>query len=279
MMIICKTLKFSALILISSFFLSNAVYAAAVVKRVSGKKVIILNKGKKLKRGQTYYLLSKSRRKKGIIEIKSVKRKRSIGKLIKGKARRGYKLKKKRKSSTHSKAAKQPILDSNYWGITAGITSNTMSTKSEATSEAIDLASTGFILKGLLDYAIFETLWFRGQLGILGFNLEGDDSVALNITYLSADIWGRWLMSLEEFRPWLGIGFDLLFPVANKNGSGVLDQNSITNTSIIGFGLGFDWMLSDDSYIPFQIEYSLFPSSDQVTANYIGVTAGIAYRF
>jgi outer membrane protein W len=79
------------------------------------------------------------------------------------------------------------------------------------------------------------------------------------------------------FRPWVGAGFDVMFPLAKE--STALDKESITNTSVIAIGGGFDWMLSDSSYLPLQLEYNLYPSSAEVSASAMSVRLGYAWGF
>lgn len=117
------------------------------------------------------------------------------------------------------------------------------------------------------------------------FAVEGDKAktacdnkvCSVTIQYLSLDFWGRYLFSLNTFRTWLGAGFTLWFPMSKETTA--LETNSVTNTSVMAIGGGFDWFINPKFYVPFQAEYGLLPASDQVSASVIAVRLGIGMTF
>jgi outer membrane protein W len=137
-----------------------------------------------------------------------------------------------------------------------------------------------------MDYPLFPWLIFRGMAGLEQFAVGGANDTSTGgcggectaeISYLTFDFWGKFNFSQGGFRPWAGAGFDVMFPLTKD--STALDKESITNTSVIAIGGGFDWMLSDTSYLPFQIEYNLYPSSAEVSASAIALRLGYAWGF
>ncbi|MCB0357948.1 MAG: hypothetical protein KDD40_13115, partial [Bdellovibrionales bacterium] len=106
---------------------------------------------------------------------------------------------------------------------------------------------------------------------------NNDSACDVEISYLALDLWGRYVMTQGTFRPWVGIGFNLLFP--SSKASTAIDEESITSTSVFAGGLGFDWFFKSDMYLPVQIEYGIYPSSDTVKANYLAARFGVGIDF
>jgi outer membrane protein W len=147
------------------------------------------------------------------------------------------------------------------------------------------MSGSGFSARALMDYSLWTHIWFRGMFGLENFKAEGGNICgaanntlcSVDISYLSLDLWGRYLFSTGAIRPWVGIGFNLLFP--SSKSSTALEEKSITSTSVIAPGGGVDWFLSPDMYIPIQVEYGLYPPSDTVKANNISIRLGIGMHF
>ena len=258
---------------------------AHVVKKVKGKKILIKLSGDTPSAGQYYYVINKSGKKKGIIKIKKVKKKRAIGLIRKGKAKKGWKLvlkPKKKKESEEDNDGQASM----YWGGMLGFAMNTMSVQFTDGSGSVDLTGSGFSGKALFDFALFDSIWFRGLWGAETFNTTGNATSAscdstttckVNIVYLTADLWARYIFSKKEWRPWVGAGFLVLFPMTKDVNA--LNSNSITNTSNFSVGGGVDWFFSKDMFIPIQVEYDLYPSSSTVSASSIAIRAGFGMEF
>ena len=278
------------ILLLISFFSISETYAARVAK-VKGKKVYILTQGDDLQRGQVFYLVNKSGKRTGIVKIIKVKGKKAFAKLGRGKAKRGYDLvarsRKKRKKGQRLARTGSPKSGGptgSYWGVLGGFSNNSADVqliKSDGSNgDLVDLSGSGFSLKGFFDYPLLEWFWFRGMAGFEQFNVSGSNDTDnlcggecnAEITYLTGDFWGRIPLMEGSFRPWVGAGFTILVPMSKS--ATALDESSITNTSVIGLGAGFDYFLDKSSFIPVTLEYGLYPSSDQVDATAIFLRAG-----
>ncbi|MEK6556331.1 MAG: hypothetical protein AABZ31_13875, partial [Bdellovibrionota bacterium] len=194
---------------------------------------------------------------------------------------------KKKSSSGSSLAKKTPDGEASYIGGLVGLSMSKAdvdlfdSGGSAAGSESLD--GNGFSAKGLYDYPLFSSIWFRGLLGLEQFNVAGGTNTACSgkceteIMYLTFDFWGRYVLSQGTTRPWIGAGGALLFPVTKS--SSALKEGSITNTNIFAIGGGLDFFMSPKAYIPVQIEYNMYPKSDTVTASAIVIRAGYALEY
>ncbi|MCB0384626.1 MAG: hypothetical protein KDD43_04465 [Bdellovibrionales bacterium] len=295
---IMRSLVVPILVLVASLVLANPSAWAARVTKVKGKKVLINLEGEPAKKGQIFYVVDEKGRKKGVVKIRSIKGDKAIGKLGKGKAKKGYALLERTgkgggKKAGGDKAAEAPkdsgtTMSSSQmgWGLLLGMGMDSMEVDLDITpAEKASLSGSGMSYKALFDYALFEKIWFRGTLGIENFEAEGDKkssacdnkTCAVSIQYLSLDFWGRYLFSLGTFRPWLGAGFTLWFPMSQETTA--LEEDSITNTSVMGIGGGFDWFMNPSFYIPFQVEYGLLPASEQVSATVISIRFGLGMNF
>jgi opacity protein-like surface antigen len=226
----------------------------------------------------------------GIVKIKSLKgTDQAVAILGKGKAKPGQTLEprkaKKELKAQKRKEHKQETDDrtatesKSAYGVFFGI--NQTSSDVAINGGTSGLSGTGFSLKGLFDYPLFESIWFRGALGYEQFRAESNDicnntKCVANIDYLAFDFWGRLMLS-QSSRLWLGAGFDLLIPVAKTTTA--LEESKVTNTSALAVGAGMDYFINKTNYIPVQIEYGMYPKSDTVEASFISVRVGYAGLF
>jgi outer membrane protein W len=279
---------------------------AAKVTKVDGKKVMLNLEGDTAKVGDIFVVYNPEGKKKALIKIKAIRGDRAAAFLGKGKAETGWTAKVSDKSkgggtktagrSRRSQEAETSPAPSgetrSYWGAVVGFSMDSMSVDVDNSSPAdgvadktVSLSGSSFSAKGLFDYLVFPQIWFRGMTGLEGLAASGSAEVGcdggktceVNIYYLSFDFWGRYVFTNGGFRPWLGAGFSLMFPMSKD--ATALEKSSITNTSAMSAGLGFDWFLSDTMYIPMQVEYSMLPKSETVEASAINIRAGLAWPF
>ncbi|MGE4132437.1 MAG: hypothetical protein AB7F86_12415 [Bdellovibrionales bacterium] len=282
------------------FCWSYSILAAEVVK-VKGKSALVELKGEPASPGDLFYLIAPDGKRRGIFKVSKKKGDKAIGKIMKGKAQPGFTLEyRSPKGSAKGPKLSKPSMDDgsaqavlgttrSYWGALLGYSSDTMSVKvTNVSNQDVGTASmsgSGFSAKGLFDYELFSSIWFRGAAGIEMFNAEGSKicgvsnnaSCTAKLMYLTFDFLGRYVFSKGTFRPWIGGGLDLLFP-ASKDAS-ALDPSSISTTNVIIAAAGLDWFMSPTFYIPISIEYGLLPKSDEVEASWIAFRAGFAVPF
>lgn len=288
-------------LLATLILLTPSLYAAEVVK-VKGKSVLIELKGDPAVSGDNFFAIGPDGKKKAIIRITKVKGDKAIGKVTKGKAMSGYTLEfKQTKVAGGSKAAAPSSMPAPsaedgsgewvraYWGVLAGFSIDTMSVSvSNASNQdlgTVNMSGNGFSAKGLFDYELFSNIWFRGTTGVEMFNAAGGNicgttntgACNAKLTYLTFDFIGRYVFGHENFRPWVGAGLGLLFPMQKE--ATALDPSSISTTNVLLALGGFDWFISRNMFIPFSVEYGLLPKSEEVSANWIAVRAGVAWPF
>ena len=274
-------------------------YAAEVVK-VKGKSALINLNGDPAVIGDQFYLVTADGKRRALIRISKVKGDKAIGKITKGKAAAGMTLELKSGTggSSGGGSPSYPTPSSggsfgdkkSYWGAIAGFSMDSMTVNvRDGTTGAVrsteSLSGSAFSAKGLFDYELFNSIWFRGTAGLEGFSAAGpsacgvanNEACTASIYYLSFDFLARYVLGKGNFRPWAGGGVGLLFPASKE--STALDSSSISRTNVIILGGGIDWFMSPRLMIPISVEYGLLPKSDEVEASWIAVRAGFAVPF
>ncbi len=274
---------------------------AAKIAKVSGKKVyILLNPQEKAQSQDTMIVKDPKGKSVGAVKIVKVQGNKALGQLRKGRAQKGWSLnlvgskggksqaKNRQEQADLNKVDPQKI-PTTFYGVMGGFAINNMQAQidqGDSTTKSADMSGNGFSGRAFFDYSLWPSIWFRGMLGLENLTASSDGKICgptnntsceIEISYLTLDLWGRYLISQGTFRPWVGLGFNLLFPSSKV--STAIEEKSITSTSVIAPGLGFDWFIKNNMYIPVQLEYGMFPSSDTVKANYMAVRFGIAINF
>lgn len=282
--------------LILSLF-APTLFAAEVVK-VKGKSALIDLKGDATTVGDLYYALSSDGKRRGIIKISKVKGERAIGRITKGRAEAGMSLELRGAGAIAADASDSSASSGGgdegasqgrrkAWGFLIGLAQDKMTAKvNDAAGNAVattNMTGMGFSAKGLFDYELFKSVWFRGSAGLEGFNVSGNSVCSTSnnqvcdakISYMSLDFMGRYVFDLGKIKPWGGVGVSLLFPASKK--ATALETNSITTTNAITPAAGLDWHVSPKLYIPLSIEIGILPKSSEVEASWVAFRAGVAF--
>lgn len=283
---------------------ATPVFAAKVIK-ADGRKAMLELEGDPAKVGDIYVVYDPAGKRRGVIKVSAIKGTKAVGLLGKGKAQVGWQAKisdrAKAKVSPKTQAARQQTQPANQptdsagnenrsaWGIMVGASMDTMSVDIDnsgdnVSDETVSLDGMAFNGKLLFDYNLFPQVWFRGLGGIEGLSAKGPSRTGcqaktcdVSIYYMAFDFWARYVFGSGSFRPWIGAAFSLMFPVTKS--ATALEDSSITNTSMMSVGAGFDWYTSPSFYIPLQIEYNMLPKSETVEVTAITGRLGFAIPF
>ena len=276
--------------------LSPMAYAAQIMK-VKGGGALVDLQGDKANPGDTFFTMSSDGKKRGIVQITKVKGDRAIVKILKGKVDQGMTLQARGGGSSVASGGSrkkvgnsgEPAMGRSFWGGMVGVNFDSLKVQvlnnSTQQNETATLSGTSFSALGMYDYEMFPYLWFRGMGGIEGFSAAGssvcgtlnNSACNASIYYLAGDALARLVLPAGDFRPWAGVGIELMFPVSKT--STALSTSSISVTNVIQIAGGVDWFISPGMYIPISLEYGLFPTSNAVTANWIEFRAGLGVPF
>lgn len=290
-----------SLVLISSYAQSST------VSKVKGQAVLINTDGENLKVGAYYYLVSGGK-KKGIVKIAKIRPGQALAKLLKGAARPSWSLverkkitrqakapapsaptetkpiyakKRKKSSSPESKLAAGLVLG-------YGMNSSKISYANNPQKSSLSGSSTSFGL--LLDYKFKPRIGFHAELGMHNFfaNDSADkrcvdssgslDVCSVDLGYINLDLWAKYyFVKGRRYSLWLGGGAGILFS-PQYNDTTAIKEADLATTTLIQAGVGLELMLGKSFFIPFWLEYGLYPPSDTVTMNSISAYAGFALK-
>lgn len=290
-----RTLKIF-LIFASVIFFTLPSFAARVAG-VKGNRVLIQGN---VKQGQLYYTTHNGKR-TGIVRVVKVQGNKAIANILKGKAAKGFSLvarPRKKSSSTAQKAATKSYDKYSYGNkSSSGIKRNkevaiggvlgmvqSSAEVSFTNGSKASLSGSGMSFKAMGDYGLTRNIFLRGYAGTQPFEAtEGaricdGRNCAMTISYMSVDLWGRYVFNPDSnMRFWGGGGIGLLFPL-NTDGTNAVVKSDISSTMLLQGGGGMDWYINEQFFIPLTLEYNLIPPSDDVSTSMISIRAGLGMK-
>lgn len=255
---------------------------AAKIRKVKKSKVYLkLSKKDKFEVGETYTIYTKKGKKRGEVKITKLRKRKAVGKVTKGKARRSYYVRAPKGSKNGFFGS---ILDGGkniYAGGLFGFSMDSMSDdKSSKNSEG-----TGISIKGFYDHPLFSFMWLRASAGMQQFKSDcAEVNCAVSVNYLTFDGYGRFVFNKKsKFKMWAGPFVSGMFPLG-ADGSTYISSDGILTTSTYGVAGGLDYKLNKKYMIPIMIEYGMFPSGKSendttISASSINIRAGIGMRW
>lgn len=293
-------------------FLSPLLSQGSSVAQVKETKVLINLEGSSFSSGDEIYLVNESGKKVGLAKIKAIKGDKALAELIKGKANPGMSVQVKVSATGNVDSADQPSIQSheqaneetskktssssskkkkNVGGFLAGYALNTMALTAQYSinKSDINMKDSGYLLKGFYDYTLMKDLVIRFAGGLQTFNAK--DTASKNVcdngntaacevsfTYLLGEANGNYYLTDGSFKFWLGLGYSFLITATKKNNVSNLSSDSSTNQMITA-GLGADWWISKQAFIPVSFQYGMFPGSSNVKAESLIIQAGYGFYF
>ena len=182
-------------------------------------------------------------------------------------------------------------------GIDLGVAQDTMTltakrvVNSATYSQDVTMNGNSFNLMGFYDFD--ATPWFSIELraGIENFTTTGSvsqlnapvctdsTSCTVNFMYLAGEGMAKFNFIHSRSRYWVGAGGAFLLVASKSSSVANLDTTNATNQMIL-LGAGGDIALGKGAtFIPFMLEYGLFPGSSSVKATAINLRAGYGWRY
>jgi hypothetical protein len=287
--------NFSILISLLLFSFSFSAHAGKVMK-VNGSKVYIMFDQEEPFTTNDYFILNNAEGKKlGLVQIKKFKGRKAIGLLKKGKADKGYTTtfkaagKKPKAPSVvvEDESAEEDDSSSQYPRPRMGVLAGYGMASQEVDQGSLGISSqsgSSIALRGLYDYPLFQSVYFRGMVGAEAFSVSGDGrplsnlsvvtSTGTDITYLTMDALFHWSFSKSKSSSFYLIGgLGILYPMSKS--SDIIIEDSIDSLAIGEFGGGMEFHLNGYT-LPFEVAYYYFPSGD-VTTNVISLKLGLLF--
>ncbi len=253
---------------------------AARITAVKGRKVVIKLDGMQAGRGDIFNVYNKKKKWKALIKITRVKGSKAYGiRKGKGRIRKGYTLKVKKRGKS-SRRRRSNTGEKMAAGLLVGPAAFTMSVSTTAANRELK-GSSNILVKGFLDYNVFDFLDARFGLGMV--TLKAEDTCInceVSIGYLIIDATPRFIFNKKSsFKTWVGGHFGLYVPTSKEVTA--ITEDSVATTNFFGVSFGFDYIFGGQNQfmVPFEIDYGIFPPSDVVSANAMIVSVGFGYRF
>jgi hypothetical protein len=269
---------------------------AGKVMKVKGQKVYILfDQDEPFTTGDNFLLTNEEGKKVGLVQIKKIKGLKAIGVLKKGKADKGFatlfkSAGKKSKSSSVVMAedadaeSRTSGEDQSRMGVLVGYGMATQDVDQGGSGISAQDGSS-MAVRGVYDYPLFESVFFRGMAGAEIFSVSGSGApisapsttttIGTDITYLSLDALFHWsVMKGSTFNAYLIGGMGILYPLS-KSSEAIL-EDSIDSLAIGEFGGGIEMRWGSYTF-PLEVTYYYFPSGEDVSTNVISVKLGILF--
>lgn len=275
--------KIITTLIISSLTLITSAHAARI-SAVKDRRVLIMAEGEKYSVGQQLPLRDSSGKLKAIVQVRQVKGDRVIAVVVKGRADKNLAVGTASSSSAGSKSARRSGgAKKGAWGILGGLSQNQMNAKT--TQGTVNMTGSSFNLNGMYQMNLSRTVNARLLAGYESMSASGSNpAVPCGSGTCSADIGYLGFQGLvkynflmrDKFDMWVGGGLGFLLAMNKK--SNILDPDKISTNQTVSAVLGLDWRLKQ-SFIPMQLEYSIFPDASGSAATRIVIRAGYGWEF
>lgn len=270
----------SLLILFLTFFVFVGANAAQVLD-VQGTKVTVqASADDMLVSTEKYFILNDSNKKVGIITITAASENTATADLVKGVAKKGYRLIPYEQTAAAAPAEAKPVSvggsgkkaskkSVTSLGVFAEIMVNSLSVKLGTTN--VTMSGTSFAFAFAYQHNLTESLKARYPIGFRSYGVQAQNSICtagncdLSVTYLSL---GGKLDYYMGDSVSIGGGFEYLLPASKS--SSFLSSDQIAANSIVSIGAG--WLVSPS--VPISFSYNMFLSNKDVPASFIAIQTG-----
>ncbi len=265
-------------ILFVGFTLGSHSAEAAKFISIKNNKALIDLEDENLSVGTMLMARDAAGKRKAVLEIQQIKGGRAIAVLKKGAVQQSYSLEVYGSPSAGSTAAVsggRSKIGKSTVGVLAGYAMNTMTVK--FSSSTAELSGSSFNLSGFYRRELDDKIFVRGLAGYETLAAK-NDAYNVEIAYLGlqAQIEYQFIRT-SKFDFWAGGGLGFLYAMSKQ--SNVLDTSKIsTNQTLIGL-LGMNYRLNNESSIPVQFSYSIFPDNQTSSASQMILRAGYAWEF
>jgi hypothetical protein len=273
------------------FLLTPAAFAIKTLS-VKSDKVLLDLEGESITEGTRLFAVGSNGKKKALLEVTKVKGNKAIASIMKGKVDMAdsYTVGAAGPSSTASETSSTRMGKNHQkgaWGVLGGYNMNSMTVKAQDSSN-VAMTGSSFSLYGFYQMPLEGSIGVRGLAGYENITAAGTtansanctNSTAcnVNISYLGLGALVNYTFyQNKKFDLWVGGGLSFLFAMSKS--SNILDTSKVSmNQTVLG-SLGFDYKLSKENFIPVNLDYSWYPSTNTSSASQIVLRAGYGWDF
>ena len=290
-------------IVIAILLMTPLVSFSQTVKQVKDGKILIEFTGAVPNKDDEFFVLNDKNKRSALVKITTVKGNKALGTIVKGTAVAGNTVIARKATSTAGLKASESSapadgpsflrFDKMKMAINLKMMMNAISAKqidSLSNQETVAMKGSNMGLSLNMDMPLAGRLVARGEAGIEMLDIKGtgaflscDGKTSTNcnakITYLTLGAAGRYDLIQSAFNLWVGGGGLIKIPLSKKSTS--LDESKIEMANSIYFASGFDYLISNKSFIPLSFEYhmSLNKSDTVPVIDQMNFTIGYGFIF
>jgi hypothetical protein len=281
-------LSLAASVLLVQFF-ANAVWAASI-SAVQGEKVLMELGTDSATEGDLFIAMSPEGKKLGVLRIQKVRGNKALAQVVKGRAEKGWSAVARGSAATKPhKAApvKQEVVTKTDLRIGGLVGYSMINQNVSVLGTAVSMTGNGFNGGLLGDYFFNDSLGVRAIATIENFDAQQTitttscthvNTCETKIMYGNLGALARWTFVPGTAGLWIGAGAYLMYPFS-KSSNAIDDTTTITMTYVLTAALGADIQIGDGMFIPLQVEYGMFPTTSDVTTNWIVFRGGFGMSF
>ena len=280
-----------------------------VITKVKGKRVLIKKGIDSIEEGDRFIAYDELDRGKAVIRIFKVGKNLAVGKVIEGRARKGWILEleeaPKRSGSRRSPSSfeygdittDRPVFSKNSMrlrnsvGILGGTSANTMSVGIPGEEDSVTTAS---MLGSTSEFHLYFDVSLSRSFSLVlsagqqefqaAGEVDGDicnesSFCEINVKYLVGVAMLRYHWVVGSFEPWLALGGGMIKPDDKQKTTNVFDESSIEATGIAVGSLGLEWRAFRRLSVQVQGRYTRQLHEGETVAEVISVLGGLAFHF
>lgn len=234
---------------------------------------------------EKYFIINDLNKKVGIVSITAASENKAEAELIKGVAKKGYKLIPYEQTAAPAASApevkpvgtgvasrKSSKKSNSNMGVFAEIMVNTLSVNLGTAN--VTMSGTSFAFTFAYQHTVAESLKARYPIGFRSYGVQTQNSICttgncdLSVTYLSL---GGKLDYYTGDTVSVSAGLEYLLPTSKS--STFLTSDQIATNSIISFGGG--WLITPN--VPISFTYNMFLGNKDVPASFIAIQTGYTW--
>ncbi|MEN0057986.1 MAG: hypothetical protein AAGB31_04075 [Bdellovibrio sp.] len=253
---------------------------------IKERKVLLDLENESWQKGDRLMARNADGKARALLEVQQVKGNKAVAILVKGQIQKDYALTRFTPKDKNTKTAGRTSPRQGAWGGMAGYTMNSMTVKPSGAS-SVSLSGNSFNLAAFYEMHVDGNISARFLGGYEALNASGTSSSSscmgssnctVDLGYLGLTALVRYtFLKMSSWDMWGGAGLGFLFALSKS--SNILDTSKITTNQTIVGALGVDYHLGKESFIPFQLDYALFPDNNTSSANQIILRLGYGFSF
>ncbi len=135
-----------------------------------------------------------------------------------------------------------------------------------------------------LELRTFDRFYILGGIGSYAYDVKGGEdceypNCSFKANYTTIDALGKFVFTKGKFAPYVIGGVSILTGTLVETTGQVIKGDSAKTQQNFRFGIGANIQIGNSFLIPFDVMYSMFPPTSEVTASSVFIRFGMGYLF